>query len=772
VSAVIALIGALIVSLGAPIVFKPLLKRWGVIDVPNERSSHSRAVIRGVGLAPLLAIGAGYAVLLLSAHDLTEAEVLLIILGVSFAAGLLGWIEDVRGIPVRARATMQLAIGMSGAGFIITSAGTSWWLLPVFGIGIAGYINVANFMDGIDGISGLHGVVVGAFYALLGVSVGVQWLTIAGLILAAAFAGFLPWNLLRGGMFLGDVGSYLLGGGIAIIAISAIAAGMPPVAVVGPLAIYLADAGYTLATRVLRGERWFEAHRGHVYQRLTNFGLSHVKVSLVVGVATALTSTLGLLALLQPPGVALLAIGGILAVAILYLAIPRFITVAESRRRVSIVPSTSPLSAASGGGGRPAQTLAPRKHFNIPSGGGADGVRVLLVAHQYWPTPGSATQVLSALVRSLREEGASVDVFTSATPVAGQRILEGPLGERVHLVTDAERTGKSLLRVLDLAKFALAVRRHGGTIAADIVISDPPPTAAWAAWAVAKRQRAKFVYYLSDSWGAVTADSTDLLSRLAKRPIKVLEDGLLRRSGLVVAVTNKMRSIAQNANAPSIVLVPNGVDTAVFTADGETWHPNSPPSRPFFLYAGNAGVVHGAQVFAAGAESLWNEGHEFDLVYMGYGVGTSIDEYRVRWPDRLHILPRQAPEVVASAYRGAIGALSSLRPLPSYRDARPIKSLAGLACGCPAVYAGDGDFAELLGVHGLGYVNAWSAEGARDSLKASLEEFHRDPQASYELRRHVRRFAESQFDERSGAQEVARRALLRDETEIDTARAQ
>lgn len=392
-------------------------------------------------------------------------------------------------------------------------------------------------------------------------------------------------------------------------------------------------------------------------------------------------------------------------------------------------------------------------------------MRVLLVAHQYWPTPGSATQVLSALVRALRDEGASVDVFTAAAPVGGERVLEGPLGERVHLVTDAERTGKSLKRVLDLIRFALAVRRYGRTIAVDIVISDPPPTAAWAAWRVAKRNRARFVYYLSDSWGAVTADSTDLLSRLAKRPIKLLEDGLLQRSGLAVAVTEKMRSIARSAKASNVILVQNGVDTGLFTPEGDAWHPTPARGRPFFLYAGNAGVVHGAQVFAAGAELLWNDGHEFDLVFMGYGVGTSIDEYRSRWPDRVHILPRQNPQVVASAYRGALGALSSLRPLPSYRDARPIKSLAGLACGCPAVYSGDGTFADLLSANRLGYVNVWSSEGARNSLKAALDQSRLDPPAAIELRSHVRQFAETHFDERFGAQEVARNVLLPGETQ-------
>lgn len=336
----------LLVSLLAPTVLKPLLTHLGIIDVPNERSSHSRAVIRGLGLAPLLALGAGYAVLMFDGGELQGAGTLIVIFAVTVVSGLLGWVEDAHGIRVAGRASMQFAIGLLGAGFVVGLAGTSWWLVPVFGLAIAGYINVANFMDGIDGISGLHGFVVGAFYAALGVAFGADWLALAGSIMAIAFAGFLPWNLLRGGMFLGDVGSYLLGGGIAIIAVTALAKGLPPLAVLGPLAVYLADAGATLVKRILRGERWFEAHRSHVYQRLTSFGLSHLKVSLIVATATALTSALGLLSLLHPLFGSLISIGAIAAVLSVYLALPRLVGAAQSAGRKSAMASTQPISDA------------------------------------------------------------------------------------------------------------------------------------------------------------------------------------------------------------------------------------------------------------------------------------------------------------------------------------------------------------------------------------------------------------------------------------------
>ena len=296
----IALAAVLITSLGAPLLFKPLLHRLGVVDIPNNRSSHSWPVIRGMGLAPLFATVIGYSILFVGARDQWAPALLITVVSVSVSAAFLGLIEDLRGVRVAVRGGIQLAIGFAGAAAVVVLTGAPLWLVPLSAVGVAGYINVANFMDGIDAISGLHAIVVGSTYALVGLMLREQWLVIAGVILALSFAGFLPWNLIRGGMFLGDVGSYLLGGGVGIIAVTAIARGVPPIAVLGPVLIYLADAGGTLLRRVLRRERWHEAHRSHVYQRLAMSGLSHVEVSLIVTGASACTGALGLFGALMP----------------------------------------------------------------------------------------------------------------------------------------------------------------------------------------------------------------------------------------------------------------------------------------------------------------------------------------------------------------------------------------------------------------------------------------------------------------------------------------
>ena len=329
---------ALILSLLLPTVIKPLLRRLGIVDIPNERSSHERPVLRGLGLAVLIALVLGWLVALwgigVSSAGETWWQALLVVLCASAAAGLLGLAEDIKGVSVSVRSVCLLAIGIA-AGWVLVELpggafyGWSWWvrgLLVVYAVlFISSYINVANFMDGLNGISGFHGVVAGIVFALAGVFSGYAWLVAAGFVLAAGFAGFLPWNLTKPGAFLGDVGSYLLGGAIAVTSFAALAAGVPILATIGPMIIYFGDVGVTLVKRVRQGKKWDEPHKEHVYQRLQQLGFSHVQSSGTVALFTAVASALGLASYLVAPVWWIgLTIAGIALLA-LYLALPRLL---------------------------------------------------------------------------------------------------------------------------------------------------------------------------------------------------------------------------------------------------------------------------------------------------------------------------------------------------------------------------------------------------------------------------------------------------------------
>jgi UDP-N-acetylmuramyl pentapeptide phosphotransferase/UDP-N-acetylglucosamine-1-phosphate transferase len=324
---------AFTVSAALPLALKPLLARLGVLDVPNDRSSHTTVVIRGMGIAVAGGIAAGLVLALTTGLVPIDRSLIVIILAMLGTAAVLGWVEDLRGVSIVVRAGLQLLIGALGTAALAFAIGQSYWWVPVGAVAVAAYINAANFMDGINGISGMHGAVVGGFYAIAGMLSGQEWLTVSGIVIGVAFLGFLPWNLGRGFVFLGDVGSYLLGASIAATAVTGLLAGVYLEYLLSPVLIYLADTFTTLLRRARRGERLYASHRSHVYQRLTDTGLSHVQVALLVTACSALTGTAGFaVATAQAP----VAVAGSLfaaAVVAFYLNSPR-IFARTARRKV------------------------------------------------------------------------------------------------------------------------------------------------------------------------------------------------------------------------------------------------------------------------------------------------------------------------------------------------------------------------------------------------------------------------------------------------------
>ena len=244
-----------------------LLPRWGVVDVPNHRSSHARPVPRGGGLGVI----AGAAVGLVVARP--DAVLAVGLVGALVLAAV-GFTDDLRSLSAAWRLAAQLVVSAVAAGllllgerdFTITAAvavvclGTLW---------LSGYVNVFNFMDGSNGLAGLNAAVAGACFATVGVVEDVNTLVVGGSLLLGASLGFVPWNFPRAHIFLGDVGSYSIGFAIAWLALVGVLDTGELLWCVAPTALVLLDTSLTLARRARRGESLTAAHREHVYQQLT-----------------------------------------------------------------------------------------------------------------------------------------------------------------------------------------------------------------------------------------------------------------------------------------------------------------------------------------------------------------------------------------------------------------------------------------------------------------------------------------------------------------------
>ncbi|HEY9829305.1 MAG TPA: glycosyltransferase family 4 protein [Stenomitos sp.] len=268
-----------------------------LLDIPNDRSSHTQPTPRGGGLGFIIAFAvtgtiasvlANYFPQLLPSQ-LTTPNFGWLWLILSPLA-VIGIIDDQRGVPAGWRYLVQL----STAGVAIAYFGSFPlpWLTP-FGvvgqivavvltlIGMTALINFYNFMDGLDGlVAGVTALQLAFLASYL--HQPLFWL------LTAALLGFLWWNWSPAKIFMGDAGSTVLGASIAIALLNT---NNNPIQAWSALAVtlpLLGDALYTLIRRLMRGENIFKAHRSHLYQRLQQAGWSHAQVASTYIVATGI----------------------------------------------------------------------------------------------------------------------------------------------------------------------------------------------------------------------------------------------------------------------------------------------------------------------------------------------------------------------------------------------------------------------------------------------------------------------------------------------------
>ncbi|MHC1767829.1 MAG: glycosyltransferase family 4 protein [Verrucomicrobiia bacterium] len=264
------------------------LRRAGVIDRPNERSSHSHPTVRGGGVA-IMAILLGASILV--GHYTGDKRVwvlagaCLVLAIVSFAddlASVSRWIRF--GSHALCAFAALAALGWPQVHFGF-EAQHGWAFPPAVGwlillLWIVGYTNAFNFMDGINGIAAGQALLTAGATAMIALWAGAAATDAPVLvccIVAGSAAGFLPHNFPKAAMFMGDVGSAPLGFLLATLAVWVAAEYgwwlLIPLLLLH--ANYIFDTGITLLRRVFRGEHWYEPHREHFYQRLVRSGKTH-----------------------------------------------------------------------------------------------------------------------------------------------------------------------------------------------------------------------------------------------------------------------------------------------------------------------------------------------------------------------------------------------------------------------------------------------------------------------------------------------------------------
>lgn len=302
-----------------------------LLDIPNERSSHTVATPRGGGLAIAVTVLGG-AILAAILHWITW-DLALALAGGGAMIAAVGWIDDHKSLSALVRFTVQFisaawamfwlgGLSSLNVGYATLNLGILGTILGI--VGIVWAINLYNFVDGIDGLAAGEAVSTGVVGGLILLAMGQYGLAMIALLIAAASAGFLPLNWAPAKLFMGDVGSGMLGYLFAVLAVASENTGAVPLLLwVLLLGAFIFDATVTLCRRIAHGERWYHAHHSHAYQRMVQAGRSHAQVSLMILLINLALAVLAIVAWLRPTFF-LISIGaGALLLSIIYLSVER-----------------------------------------------------------------------------------------------------------------------------------------------------------------------------------------------------------------------------------------------------------------------------------------------------------------------------------------------------------------------------------------------------------------------------------------------------------------
>jgi UDP-N-acetylmuramyl pentapeptide phosphotransferase/UDP-N-acetylglucosamine-1-phosphate transferase len=316
-----ALLSALAVALGAG-----YARRRRLVDEPGRRRLHDVATPRGAGVGIVIAILAAVVGMTAWKPPALDAVLAACLATGMAAVAAVGWYDDHHGlgalprifVHVFAAAVFAVAMFAQPARPEMAAAFLQYPIAcgALIVIGMVASTNLHNFMDGIDGLLALQALFVFGTLALAGLLGGAPAFALLCALSAAAVSGFLPFNAPRASVFMGDVGSGALGFLIAALLVIGVVRGVfdAPVAMLVPSA-FVVDAGMTLLSRVVRGRRWYSAHREHLYQWLARAGRTHAAVARLYMAWNLLVVVPALLACayLRPPL-------GLVACALVYVA--------------------------------------------------------------------------------------------------------------------------------------------------------------------------------------------------------------------------------------------------------------------------------------------------------------------------------------------------------------------------------------------------------------------------------------------------------------------
>jgi Fuc2NAc and GlcNAc transferase len=297
-----------------------------LLDQPNHRSSHVIPIPVGAGVVfPVLLI---ILLLILYFFNFIDIFYLIILIPPVVAISLVGFLDDKYKLASKWRFLVQI-LGAIYSVFIIGEYSSINLGFIGINLNLLGYFfailmllwstNLYNFMDGIDGIAAIEAIFIfGVGGVFIWYSGGAEFAVIIWSIVAIAI-GFLIWNKPPAKIFMGDVGSTLLGFLVVLFGlIGEIWYNVPFLLWVILYGVFLFDATVTLLRRIKHGDVWYHAHRLHAYQRLQLQKWSHKKILFGIIVVNIILAVLAIFGFLFPQYIVILLAVTIILLSIVY----------------------------------------------------------------------------------------------------------------------------------------------------------------------------------------------------------------------------------------------------------------------------------------------------------------------------------------------------------------------------------------------------------------------------------------------------------------------
>jgi UDP-N-acetylmuramyl pentapeptide phosphotransferase/UDP-N-acetylglucosamine-1-phosphate transferase len=291
------------------------LRSLQIVDKPNDRSNHKIPTVRGGGIAVVASIGIGLILIHYFVHRFSYE-----IIAVAWATLLLSivsFLDDIYSLSVKIRLVAQIAIVMLVS--FISNGLVFQGHLPfavdhvIAGFFLICFLNFFNFMDGIDGISGAEAIHISITIFLFSLCSkpylhDVSYLSLLCLISCLAF---LYWNWHPAKIFLGDVGSVPLGLVLGWLLLDLAKQGYWSASLIIPM-YYIMDSGFTLVSRILRGEKFWQPHSQHFYQIAVRKGRKHNEVTKIIILCNLILLILSFVSIFFPVSALALAVSTVI----------------------------------------------------------------------------------------------------------------------------------------------------------------------------------------------------------------------------------------------------------------------------------------------------------------------------------------------------------------------------------------------------------------------------------------------------------------------------